>query len=176
MNTDNLNTDPKNASTNKPGLLDLLLADTYTLPQLLRRISLLRKYLSSRLFKGDMKISEVTIKEDLEWFNNLNPEIFTQFTPQNHGEIINTLLKQVDTLKTLIIYLPFEIQNDEIPKLGKYLRSSYGKNFLYETRLDPGLLGGCALVWNGIYKDYSLRARIDNNKDKIIQSLKSFKE
>lgn len=155
-------------------LLDLILQETYTLPQLFRRVALLRKYLSARLFKGDMKLEEISVKEDYVWLNNLDPSVFTHFNQENHGEIIDNMVKKIDSLKTLIIYMPFELPDNQIPIIGKNLRASYGQNLLFESRLDPSLLGGCALVWNGVYKDYSLKARINNNKQKVIESFKSF--
>jgi len=45
---------------------------------------------------------------------------------------------------------------------------------VFDFKVDPSLIGGCAFVYKGVYKDYSLRARISDNKDKIIGEFRKY--
>ena len=72
-----------------------------------------------------------------------------------------------------MVYTPVIIPDETIPELGQKIRATFG-TVLFELRFDPDLIGGCALVWKGVYKDYSLRAKIAEKHKEILEGFKSF--
>ena len=79
---------------------------------------------------------------------------------------------QNSDLQIRIIFIPFELPEEGMAALGQRMRRLFGKNFLAEIKLDPNLLAGAALVWDGVYKDYSLREKIEDNRERIIKTLR----
>jgi len=71
--------------------------------------------------------------------------------------------KKIDSLEPLHLFLPKEIPDEELEKIANYLRES-NKNLLLEIKIEPELLGGCALSYKGVYKDYSLKTKLTNLK------------
>ncbi len=80
------------------------------------------------------------------------------------AEDYNAARDEIKAIEPLYFYLPFELPEEEILKISSKLRRDYGKQFLIETRVDPQLLGGCALSYKGVYKDYSLKDRLNKTK------------
>lgn len=151
-------------------LLDPILAQTFTQAEALHRLSALKEAAVKKLFGSRQKPAG---QED-PWLSSLDPDIYRHFTKENVYKIFDTVEAEIKNIKPLTLFLPFEIPNNEVANLGIYLRKSYGKNFLMEIKPDPSLIAGAALVWNGIYKDYSLRQRITDNRQKILDTMQEF--
>lgn len=159
-------------------LLNEILKKTFRYYDLVRRVRILKSILTKKHFgateieqKG-LEKEELIRAHDQTWLESLDPKILEKINKENLYQIFTDMEKTILELKYLIIYLTFEINEQEIEKLGNYLRQSYGQNFLYETSFDPDLIGGCALSWNGNYKDYSLRSKINDNKQTVLESLR----
>jgi hypothetical protein len=45
---------------------------------------------------------------------------------------------------------------------------------LLDVRLDPERVGGCAIAWNGIYRDYSLRRYMVEKRADIAQIVSEY--
>ena len=88
--------------------------------------------------------------------------------------MIEALEKQVKSIQPLIIYLPFEIPEGEVVRIGMKIRTDLGKNLLLNFKVDPTLIAGCAIVWNSQLRDYSARARINQNKPQILSIIKEY--
>lgn len=138
--------------------------------------------------------SEAVLKSDLEEFRKIvfakdNPEdlkeldflakldskFYVGFDHNNLHRQLEELEKQILGVKTVVLYIPFELPTQELEKLGAWFKYNLGVNSLFEITFDPSLIGGCALSLNGAYKDYSLKARINENKDSINKILLGFK-
>ena len=63
----------------------------------------------------------------------------------------------------LVIFVACELPEKEISRIKEKL----GKDVKVRFKVDPSLIGGAALVWNGQYKDYSLKARLEEHKKEI---------
>lgn len=165
------------ASTIDDIIFAQILTNTYTLNQVQRKIRILKEFFYQKLYtKQEFKMDDLR-PEDLtyvKWLKTLGPEIVSGITQQNFNEIFTALENKVSSLKVLLIYVAFDMPDPTITMLGALLRSSYGPQFLFDVRFDPSLIGGCALVWNGVYHDYSLKKSIDENKDKILGEIRTF--
>jgi F0F1-type ATP synthase delta subunit len=95
-------------------------------------------------------------------------------TPQNIYATFETLEKDIKTIEPLILYLPYELPDEEISQIGTKLRADYGNKFLIEVNIDPNLIAGCALSFKGIYKDYSIKQKIADNKQQILSTFRQY--
>lgn len=152
-------------------ILNTILKDSFTLAQLKHRIRVLKVYLESALFGGQ---NPKLITSDFSWLSALGQPLMTQFTKDNLYQKFQEMEEVVAKLPILIIYLPFETTDAANLQIGSYLRKAYNRIILLDPKLDPKLLAGCALVWNGVYKDYSLRIKIEERKGEILESFKKF--
>lgn len=158
-------------------LLDAILEQTYIQVEALSRLRTLKDLILVELFgtKERAKLSnEPAAAQHTGWLTTLNQDFFKKFTRENVYDTFNQLEKEIKKIQPLIIYFPFEVTHKDFTPVGQYLRKTYGKNFLAEIKVDPTLIAGTAFVWKGIYKDYSIRKKISENREEILTSLKSF--
>lgn len=147
------------------------LANTFTYTDALRRSSLLKQYLINRLFT----ISTIPLEmyeKDAAWITGLTPEFHSFFNQQNVYKLLEGLEQKIKQMEYVTLYVAFEIPYHEVIRIGRFLRENYGPNFLMELKLDPNIIGGCTLVKNGVYKDFSVRQKIQDNKAKILEVFK----
>lgn len=148
-----------------------ILEDTYTFSKLKQRLVLLRNYLTSEVFSAaKIELSP----EEKEWLDNLGPNFFKSFNKDNVYPLLTGLDETVKKLSPVIIYLAFEPSKEEIREIGTHIRKNFKSIQVFDLKYDPGLIGGCALVLNGIYKDYSLRSLIQANKSVLLDQMKHY--
>lgn len=153
-------------------ILSTFLKDTYTLSQLKHRLKILRIKLSQQFFGGQ---SEDTLSPlDLKWFDSIPKELLSLFNKDNYSRLISDMELSLSKLQMLTVYLPFEANDDALKDIGTKSRQLFGEQFLLDIKYNPELIAGCALSWKGIYKDYSLHARIEERKQVIGESFKKF--
>lgn len=176
----------------------LFLAGLYTKNQALRVLILIKDYLNFRIYKSpSLSFQEsinqfgknlgqetkqsfsanklLTLSKDFDYLNRLGEGFFVRFNAGNFNQLTDSLQESITKAKTIILYLAYEIPDDHIDQIGGWFKVNLGPNCLVDIQFDGGLIGGCALSVNGIYKDYSIRALIEANKNQIISSLLSFK-
>lgn len=147
--------------------LELLLATTYSLSKLRKRIRVVRNHIMKKFF-NQAEDQELLEAEDKIWLESMNNIFLFQFTKENAYQKLDELEKEISKIQPLIIYVAFDIPSEEVEKIGIWLRREINPYLLCEIKQDPEIIGGCALSWKGIYKDYSLRKRAEDNKDQII--------
>ncbi len=104
----------------------------------------------------------------------MGKDFYGQFTPLNIETILNDLEKQVQKIPSLVVNLAFELPSEEADKLGRWLRSNVSANIMFNTKLDPTLIAGCAFSWKGVYKDYSAKAKIEQNRPQILENVRKY--
>lgn len=152
-------------------ILTMILKDTYSLIQLKHRLNLLKNYLTEYYFataKTDF------IPKDSAWLKSLAPAFWQNFTKDNINDILIQLDKDIANLKILIVYLTFEPDDETLTQIGSYARRLFGNSIILDIKYDPNLIAGTALVWKGIYKNYSLYSKLEQNKELILQSFKKY--
>lgn len=153
-------------------LLAAILKDTYSQTQLKHKLNILKSYLLQNFFGG--KETQSLEQTDLSWLKSLPSSFFKNFNKDNIYQIFTWLEKEKIKLKTLTIYLTFEPDDLSLSSIGTYARRVFGNNLLLDIKYDPNLIAGAALVWQGIYRDYSLRTGIEQKKAEILQSFKKY--
>lgn len=162
-----------NTPVNRDNLLEKILENTYTLDVLKKRVKALKQKVNIELFnlKIDAKHQDT---EYAAWLNSLGKDFFKVFTREDFQQVFEALDKQISEIQPLVIYFSFDPGPSQIILIGGLLRQDLGKNFIYDIKLDYSLLGGCAFVWKGIYKDYSIKAKLALNREKILESFRNF--
>lgn len=152
--------------------LETILLKTFTLPDLKHRLRILKAHLEAQVFG---QTSPQTLSpEDSNWLNSLPPEFFKSFNKDNLSTIFQALEQEVNKISSLVLYLSFEPDKEALSSISSWLRQNLTQTPILEIKLDPGLIGGAALVKDGVYKDYSLRARIEDQKEVILAEFKKY--
>lgn len=151
-------------------LLALLLTNTYSLNQLKHQLSILKSYFEQQFFGGNVTFSA----KDLEWVKTLPQDQLTKINKDNLTTTFQEAETQLDNLSTLILYLTFEPDEQTVAQIGEFARKTFNKQILLDIKFDPNLIAGAALSFNGAYKDYSLRAKIEERKAEVLDSFKKF--
>lgn len=152
-------------------ILNIILANTYTLPDLKHRLRILRAYLEDRVFGNKNQVFE---SQDENWLNSLPLDLLNQFNKDNLTSLLENLEQQINELHPLVLYLSFEPDQNTITSISSWIRQNLSQKPVLEIKYDPSLIGGCALVKEGIYKDYSIKAKIEEQKDLILQEFKKY--
>ncbi|MCL4390137.1 MAG: F0F1 ATP synthase subunit delta [Patescibacteria group bacterium] len=67
--------------------------------------------------------------------------------------------KKTNLSDKLVICTPAPLSDDQVAQLADKAGQPV------EIKIDPSLIGGAALSINGLYKDYSLKAKFAENED-----------
>lgn len=163
-------------------ILNTLLTDTYTQTALKHKLAVLKTYLLQSFYGSEQKAE--LMEKDVIWLRSLPPVFFQNFNKDNTSDLILNLEKSITQLKTLIVYLAFEADDSSLSYIGRYARKTFssigrstsGRNLplLLDVKYDPKLIAGAAFVWNGVYKDYSVHAKIDEKKSLILDIFKKY--
>lgn len=163
-------------------ILNEILKDTFTLDSLKKRVQVLKLILEKQIYRphppaggaDDEPKSELEVREE-KWLSGFNKDLLTGMTSDMFGplnERIDTFIANINALTIYFVFIPDEGQ---IRQVGEWLRKNLDQpRLVFDFRVDPSLIGGCAFVYKGIYKDYSLRARISDNKEKLIEEFRKY--
>src|SRR3990167_4327202 len=149
--------------------LSILLQTTCSLLSLKYRLRILRSHFNQIFFSPAE--SEQLTPDDLAWLNSLPKPFLEQFNQNNLSQIMTDLENNISKLQVLILYLPFEVNDRIVEQIGQKTRIIFSQLLLLDIKYDPSLIAGCALVWKGILRDYSLKAKIEQEKAQILESL-----
>lgn len=154
-------------------ILTAILNDTFSITQYKTRVRLLKSNLLKTFFGGENETSFPSPQE-LNWLKSLPENFYQKFNKDNVYQILSDLDKEIAKLPILTILLTFEPDEVTFSSLGMFARKIFGPSLMLDIKLDPRLIAGAALIWNGVYRDYSLRAKIEEKKVEISQSFKKF--
>jgi hypothetical protein len=161
-------------------LLETILTNTYSTADLRNRLTLLREFLEDYFFTPHehpnliFSLNEFFVRkeESRDEFNALNAwgyGFYSQFTKENLYPTLDSIEKNGMSLPTVTLFLPFAPMLYETPRLGKWLRSNVNPRALMEVKIDVSLIGGCAVSYKGIYRDYSLKYYLLRSKAAILK-------
>lgn len=158
-------------------ILDIILQNTFVKNTALKKTTALKDYLLKRVFSKNQTPLENTGNEDpvmTKWVLDLDPAVYSDINPQNIYAVFDNLEKSIKDCEPLIIYLPYELPEEQIIEIGQKLRTDYGKNFLMDIQIDPGLIAGVALSYKGIYKDTSVKQRIMDQRKEVLAEFRKY--
>lgn len=155
-------------------LLSILLEATYSLTSLKHRLRILKSNLLKTFFGGEDQALSLT-PQDLNWLRSLPDSFYRKFTKDNIYQILDDMEKEIPNLPTLTMYLTFEPDEATLVQIGSVARRNFNSpSLILDVKLNLDLIAGAALVWKGVYKDYSLRAKIETRKLEIFEGFRKF--
>ncbi len=154
-------------------ILNTLLKDTFTQTSLKHRLRILKTTLLKKIF-GSEAPNEQLSAEDLNWLNSLPASLYEKFNKDNVYQTFEQIETEVNSMPLLLVYLPFEANDQAISQVGGFIRKNFTNLSLFDIKFNPELIAGCALSWKGIYHDYSLKAKIEEKKGQILENFKKF--
>lgn len=155
-------------------ILDTILKDIYAFNRLRHCLRVLKSYFVKSFF-GEEKETETLSPQDVNWLSSLPKDFYQTFNKDNVYQIFENLETAISQLQVLIIYLSFETNDQTIIQIGSFARSIFNSpRLILDTKYDPNLIAGCALTWKGVYRDYSLKVKIAQQKSEILESFKKF--
>lgn len=156
-------------------LLKVILADTFTKNAAEKKLLTLKNHLLDTMFTTSPKKEAKSENPELAtWLTKVNKKALEDITNKNVYAVFDKAESELKAVEPLVLYLPYELPEEEMTAIGLRLRRDYGENFLMEVTIDPNLIAGCALSFKGIYKDYSVKQRIADNKQAILESFKQY--
>lgn len=152
-------------------LFDQIIANTYTVSDLHRRVQLVKTYLTGKFFSKGSELRQDRDGSDRTWLASLD---LRGVTKDNLSETLHQLEEQAKNVEPLILFLPLLPPHNEVQALGERVRKDFGNRLLVELRLEPLLIAGAAVAYKGIYKDYSLRQSLKENHDTLVAGFKKY--
>ncbi len=149
-------------------------ADCFTIYQIARRLRILKERVSFKIYGGTEVGEKERTDEDIAFLNSLDVDFFKNFTREDFQELFKELERKLEETDRVVLYIPFEVQKANINDIGKWFKENFNKRYLIDFKYDPSLIGGCALVYGGVYKDYSLKTKIAQVRDEIVADFKSY--
>lgn len=142
--------------------LSIFLKDVYTKEEALRKFDILEDFLLKKFFEKEEKPLPSALK-------NLPKEFLGKFNIENVVSLLRDLEDSIEKKEPLILYLPFLFPEEELKKIGDFVKKKIDESTILEFREDKSLIGGCALVWHGKYKDFSLKKLIKEKRKEIFE-------
>jgi hypothetical protein len=180
-------------------ILNKLINESATRIQALRRLRILREFVNYRMFDGNVqkdissllssfkkayldrsKKEESSLiqkenEKDINFLEELDPKIFDQFNSFNITDNLKKLEAQIYAAKTVFLFIPFDMPNKEVGQLSSWVKGNFGDETLLDFKYDHTLIGGCAISYKGVLKDFSVKALINQRKPEIIKALTTFR-
>jgi F0F1-type ATP synthase delta subunit len=98
------------------------------------------------------------------------PKVNVEFSPlilellkSNSKEIILAeIKKRLSSIKFVNLTLSFAPSQDMIERISNWLGKSVPQNIALDIKIDPEIVGGAVIEFDGKYFDYSLKNKLDN--------------
>ena len=158
----------------------IIITKTFTKPDYIKRVTILREYLETKFFKDpsisfEKYLESINITpQDKEAFAALDEHFFNLFTRDNLYLIINGLSESMKSLPVLTLYLAVNMDDIQVNELGIWFRKNLNPELIMDIHCNPTLVTGCAYVWNNKYKDLSLHYILSQKEDLINKIIETY--
>ena len=146
-------------------LIDTIVTTTFIRKDIDRRLGMLREYLEGKFFTG--KTADVTFiaylatqkisEEDREILPVWEHIITNTVTKDNFYDFFDSVNQRFKELPTVKLFIPFIPTSTDAHEFGIWFRKQVDPRIILELHEEPSLVAGCAFVWQGVYREYSLR-------------------
>ncbi len=144
-----------------------LLKSCYTKTALMKAIKEVEDYLNSKLFGGNTPLTT-----DYQLLTT--DKTLDSITPQTFPDFIKNLKKSAEENPLATLTTAVSLPDEEVAKLCQNLRSSTLPNLVLDMKVSPELLGGMTLIYKGVVHDYSLKKKVNEQKQAILASFKGY--
>jgi F0F1-type ATP synthase delta subunit len=84
-------------------------------------------------------------------------------------DFINRILEKISSMSVISLTLAFEPEKLTLHDLSEWFNLNINRQLLFDITIDPKLIAGAAINFNGKYKDYSAKSKFTS----IISSVSS---
>lgn len=100
------------------------------------------------------------IKRDsiISYFTKNNADIHN---PQLFHQFVQRIVSEASHLPIMTITLSFAPTRSEVEEIVKWLYSNTSTKFILDVQVNPEIVGGCVLGYNGQYKDLSVKKIVE---------------
>ena len=144
---------------------------------------LLTKIISDSFTKQEVqvKLMELKIVAENHFFGkkdwtDFEKELLEGVSRDNIEEVFQEANRELEKIDTLVLSIALELPEEVVSQIGRKARSLFGEDLLLEFKVNPDLIGGTALVWQGKYKDYSLKSKFEQKKQEIKEIYQKFND
>lgn len=89
----------------------------------------------------------------------------------NPGEYLKKIKEELTSFKTLKLTLAFEPTESNIEKFSYAVKKYLGEKVVIEFSYNPALIAGCTVIFEGRYRDFSMKSFFNSEFEKIKQDL-----
>ncbi len=166
-----------------PDLVSVVLDTSYTTSEVAERLALMRRFLEDAYFSADTTPTAERLEEFLDgegvsdsasrsalaawlsaWAGALSRrELYRTLEAVEHG---------LAALPVLDITVPVRLAQEEIGRLGAWVRKYVDRHALLALRTDPEAVGGCRLAWHGAERDFSLRYFLEKHRSEVVEEVR----
>ena len=84
---------------------------------------------------------------------------FEEFAKENIDKevYLKELLRIINSLKEVGLRLAFEPSSNAVDRFLGYLRNATGENIILNLSIDPQIIGGVQIIFNGEFRDFSFK-------------------
>lgn len=160
-------------------ILDQLLKDAYTLEEFRKKYQEFKRLAEARLYESESGVKNQKSEEgggvkDGEKSGELE-DLAGQLKSGDFVRVSEYIEDFMRTHEALAIYFVFMPEKEQIREIGNWLRTNLkNPRQIFQIKVDPALIGGCAIAYKGVYKDYSLRSKIGESKSKLIEEFRKY--
>jgi hypothetical protein len=155
-----------------------MLKNTYTTDDLIERLGHMRTYYGVKIFtEGSKKKIEDVLRAECEEHTLMRltewEKEFEKSTiqPIVVYEALDTVQEEVAGMPTVTLYVPARFSPEDVERFGMWFRENVQPNILMSLRVDPRSTGGCSMIWNHTYYDFSLHYYIQKNREEVTRML-----
>jgi len=158
----------------------IILNNTFSKTDYLRRLTILREFLEKKYFSdGNMIFLDFlnqikASQHDREATALWDVNFFNLFTKDNLYLVINSLVASLKSLPILTVYLPVMLDDYQIDELGRWFRTNINPEVLMDIKINLLLVSGCAYVWKGKYHDLSLHFFLSKKQSVINKIIEAY--
>ncbi len=101
------------------------------------------------------------IKKTDKFFSLLRDNKINESSPESVKEFCNIIQLKMSALSVMTLKLALEPREQALQALSQWFVVNINKQVIFDISVDPTLIGGAAIYFNGKYLDFSVKTKFD---------------
>jgi|GEM_PF-2467564 len=162
-------------------IISAMLDNTYTTDDLVERLGLMKKYYGKVLYsEGSTNTMDEIIGTECDdhtlqslqvWVDSFKTN---KIQPVAVYEALDAIQEELAGIPKVTLYTPVRFPPEHVERFGKWFRRNVQPNILMNMHVDPRATGGCGVVWDDTYHDYSLRYYIHKDRTRVVEMFNKY--
>lgn len=146
-------------------LSEWILENCYTRTEALAKLRTFNDLGQKRIFSNSQE------SED-DRNGGFDHDLWKDLNERNFNRTVEKSEEEIKSFPVLTVCLARELPEAEMRMLEEFIQKSFSEKFLIDFRIDSELISGCAIVWRGKYRDFSVRERLQRESEEIKKLIK----